>query len=188
MRDAEPTDLPAETSVTAALETAAMRSGDPVVLALSNLAATEALGTILGERLGPGDTVLLSGPLGAGKSALARQILRTALADPDLEVPSPSYTLVNVYEPVAGPALWHADLYRLGDPSELHELGLEDAFATAVVLIEWPERLTSRPARRMEIALSVPLDGPEAPSDQADEPREATLRAFGAWPTLRAAS
>jgi tRNA threonylcarbamoyladenosine biosynthesis protein TsaE len=107
---------------------------------LPDEAATEAAGRRLGAALAPGDCVLLEGPLGAGKSCLARAAIRAALGRPRLEVPSPSYTLVNVYE---GPAaeIWHADLYRLSDSSELVELGLEEAFETAICLVEWPDRL-----------------------------------------------
>ena len=102
------------------------------------------LGGTLAARLRPGDVVAVAGPLGAGKSQLCRAIVRALLRDPGAEVPSPSYTLVNVY--AAGDLqVWHADLYRISEmPDELQELGLEDA-ADAIVLIEWPERW-SRPA------------------------------------------
>lgn len=105
---------------------------------LPDLAATEALGRDLAARLGPGDLVLLSGDLGAGKSSLARALIRTLLDDPRLDVPSPTFSLVQPYE-TAGRAVIHADLYRLDDPREVEELGLLDD-PDAIVLVEWPER------------------------------------------------
>jgi tRNA threonylcarbamoyladenosine biosynthesis protein TsaE len=126
---------------------------------LPDEAATEAAGRRLGAALAPGDCVLLEGPLGAGKSCLARAAIRAALGRPRLEVPSPSYTLVNVYE---GPAaeIWHADLYRLSEPAELDELGLSDALGHAIVLIEWADRMGDAvPPRRLEIALAMAEGG-----------------------------
>lgn len=125
---------------------------------LADDAATAALGADLAARLKPGDLVLLSGDLGAGKTALARSIVRTLAGDPGLDVPSPSFALVQPYEAATGPVL-HADLYRLRDPREIDELGLFDR-ADAIVLVEWPERspdLTS--LATMSVTLSVPADG-----------------------------
>ncbi len=121
---------------------------------------TARLGAALARLLGPGDTVLLRGELGAGKSALARAVIGAALGDPQAEIPSPSYTLVNIYETARGP-IWHADLYRLtGAAAELEELGLTEAMATALVLVEWPERLGGAlPERYLDIALSAPQSG-----------------------------
>ncbi len=130
------------------------RETGPLRLALPDEAATAALGARLAAALGPGDAATLAGPLGAGKSALARAAIRAALARPDLEVPSPSYTLVNVYAG-DGVEIWHADLYRLGEPEEALELGLEDRGA-ALLLLEWPERMGPfLPPRRLEIVLAV---------------------------------
>lgn len=112
---------------------------------------TDALGRSLARALAPGDVVGLHGPLGAGKSHLARAIVRTWLAEPAAEVPSPSYTLVNVYA-ARGGEIWHADLFRVG-PDELDELGLADASREAILLIEWAERWRGLPARRLDIAL-----------------------------------
>jgi len=121
--------------------------------------ATAHLGALIAGGLAPGDVVAMTGPLGAGKSHLARAIVRERLEAPNMEVPSPSYTLVNVYEDRVG-EIWHADLYRLGATEELPELGLDDAAATAIVLVEWAERWRPAPVRRLEIAL-CPL-GPES--------------------------
>lgn len=118
--------------------------------------------TALGQRLAPvlraGDVLLLSGDLGAGKSALARAIIQARLMTPE-DVPSPSYTLVQSYQ-AADTEIWHADLYRLGDPDECRELGLDMAFETALCLVEWPERLGDYvPRRYMLLQLSVEGDG-----------------------------
>ena len=86
-----------------------------------------------------GDTLLLSGEIGAGKSAFARAVIRT-LAGAEIEVPSPTFTLVQTYE-LDTCDVWHCDLYRLTHPDEAFELGLDEAFETAVCLIEWPDRL-----------------------------------------------
>lgn len=96
-------------------------------------------GASLGHLLRPGVTLLLDGPVGAGKSHVARAAIR-ALAGEDTEVPSPTFTLVQSYDTPIG-EIWHADLYRLGDSGELAELGLLDAMGEAVLLIEWPDRL-----------------------------------------------
>jgi tRNA threonylcarbamoyl adenosine modification protein YjeE len=101
-------------------------------------ADTDVFGRRLAGVLRPGDMVLLSGGLGAGKTALARAILRALLGDDALEVPSPSFSLVQPYAGPAGPIL-HADLYRLGAQQDIDELGLFEDPA-AIVLIEWPER------------------------------------------------
>ena len=101
-------------------------------------AATAALGAALAAELQPGDLVLLEGDLGAGKTALARAIIRHLADDPALDVPSPTFALVQPYETAKGPVL-HADLYRLGDAREVDELGLRDNPA-AIVLVEWAER------------------------------------------------
>ncbi|MEM7058649.1 MAG: tRNA (adenosine(37)-N6)-threonylcarbamoyltransferase complex ATPase subunit type 1 TsaE [Pseudomonadota bacterium] len=114
---------------------------------------TDQLGRRMSSALVAGDLVTLSGPLGVGKSHLSRAIIRAMLCDPLAQVPSPSYTLVNVYQ--AGKLeIWHADLYRLGDASELTEIGLEDAVDHALVLIEWPERWANLPTRRLDLTLT----------------------------------
>ncbi|MEM6355295.1 MAG: tRNA (adenosine(37)-N6)-threonylcarbamoyltransferase complex ATPase subunit type 1 TsaE [Pseudomonadota bacterium] len=166
-----------------ALARAVRAAGQPVALILPDEAATRALGRALAQTLGRGDAVLLSGTLGAGKSALARATIRARLGDPAAEVPSPSYTLVNVYAPERGPEIWHADLYRLDDGSEIAELGLEEAFIAAITIVEWPDRLPEPPVRRLEIALAHP----DCPADaEGEEMRRASIRAIGAWPAFEA--
>ncbi len=108
-------------------------------LTVSSEDAMTRLGKRLALELVPGDTLLLSGPIGAGKTHLARAIIHSLLDEME-EVPSPTFTLVQTYE-FSGGTIWHADLYRLGDSSELVELGLDDAIGEAVVIIEWPDRL-----------------------------------------------
>ena len=101
--------------------------------------ATCALAHALAPRLRPGDTLLLSGGVGAGKTHFARCLIQALLLSPE-DVPSPTYTLVQTYQG-QGAEIWHADLYRLGDAMDLIELGLTEAFAEAICLIEWPDRL-----------------------------------------------
>ncbi|MEQ7872812.1 tRNA (adenosine(37)-N6)-threonylcarbamoyltransferase complex ATPase subunit type 1 TsaE [Sphingomonas sp. ASV193] len=103
---------------------------------LADEAATRALGARLAARLRPGDIVTLSGALGAGKTTLARGLI--AALGHEGEVPSPSFALVQPYDALNLP-LWHADLYRLDDPAELDELGLETVLADGALLVEWPE-------------------------------------------------
>ena len=127
---------------------------------LENLAATEELAARLALLARPGDALLLEGPLGAGKSALARAFLRAASGDPLLEVPSPTFTLVQSYDLPAGPA-HHFDLYRLDGPAGLDELGWDEA-REGIVLVEWPDRLGAwTPAEALRIALA-PMDAEDA--------------------------
>lgn len=133
-------------------------------------AETAAFGAKLGALLRRGDTVTLSGGLGAGKSVLARGIVRRFL--PHEEVPSPTFTLVQTYGTPAF-AIWHVDLYRLKTASEVRELGLDDALDGDVLLIEWPDRMGELlPRDRLDIILEGGND--------ADE-RVAKLIARGSW-------
>ncbi len=125
-------------------------------LLLPDPAATDRLGADLSRLLAPGDTVLLHGELGAGKSQLARAVIQAMQAriGPVEDVPSPTYTLLQTYR--AGPVeIVHADLYRLGDVSELAELGLEEAMEEAICLVEWPERLDVLPQAALHVVLSA---------------------------------
>ncbi len=122
-------------------------------LTLPDLAATERLGDDIAAALKPGDLVTLSGDLGAGKSALARAMVRAIAADQALEVPSPTFTLVQQYRlrlPTA-----HFDLYRLASPHEVDELGLDEALRDGVALVEWPQRGEGQlPAAAIAVSLS----------------------------------
>ena len=130
-------------------------------MSLANEAATEQLGATLAERLKRGDVVGLKGPLGSGKTTLARAILRAATGDPDLIVPSPTFTLVEVYDTPRG-TYWHFDLYRLEAPQQAYELGWEEALAGGIALIEWPERLGSLLPRHLSVTLEIEGDGRRA--------------------------
>lgn len=131
-----------------------------IVVELADELATKRLGEDLALALSPGDCLALHGDLGAGKSTLARAFLRAMADDEELEVPSPTFTLVQTYGlriPVA-----HYDLYRLGDPSELDELGLDDALDGGIALIEWPERaLDDLPRDRISLTFAFRADGRE---------------------------
>jgi len=121
----------------------------------------------------PGDTILLAGDLGAGKTAFARALIRAVADDESLEVPSPTFTLVQTYD-LDRFRIAHVDLYRLSDPAELDELGLDDFAADGLVMAEWPERAPGRfGENRLEIHLSVDTTTPDA--------RHARLTAFGNW-------
>jgi len=171
----------ARTTMTTAIARFATPADAPMPHRLEIVGPDEmtALGRRLSAILAPGEVVLLSGPLGAGKSHLARAIVRARLGDPGAEVPSPTYTLVNVYDTATG-EIWHADLYRLSDPGDLHEIGLDDALSHAITLVEWPERWADPPARRLEIAIAVT-------PENSVERRTVTLRPRGDWPGLAAA-
>ncbi len=128
---------------------------------LADEAATARLGEDIAAALRPGDLVALSGDLGAGKTTLARALVRALAGDPDLEVPSPTFTLVQAYAtplPVA-----HVDLYRLSSPDEIAELGLDEALRTGAVLVEWPERAEGMlPAAPVRIDLGEEGEGRRA--------------------------
>jgi tRNA threonylcarbamoyladenosine biosynthesis protein TsaE len=131
------------------------------LMPLPDEAATEALGAALAARLKLGDVVGLKGDLGAGKTTLARAIIRAAAGDPDLIVPSPTFTLVETYDTPNG-AYWHFDLYRLDDPEQVYELGWEEALAEGIVLLEWPERLGPLLPQHLSVTLEMDGDGRRA--------------------------
>lgn len=119
---------------------------------LPDLAATESLAAALAALVRPGDAILLEGPLGAGKTAFARAFLRRLTGDPALEVPSPTFTLVQTYDSPRGP-VHHFDLWRLDGPSAMAELGWDDA-CEDIVLVEWPDRLGAlTPTDALTVAL-----------------------------------
>ncbi|MBT5107229.1 MAG: tRNA (adenosine(37)-N6)-threonylcarbamoyltransferase complex ATPase subunit type 1 TsaE [Rhodospirillaceae bacterium] len=139
--------------------------------------ATKDLAARITRCLRIGDIVALRGPLGVGKTTLARHVIK-ALGWTESEIPSPTFTLAQLYD-LPDFTLWHFDLYRLDKPEDAFELGIEDAFATGVSLIEWPERLGDYlPTGRLDITLSfkadddarqVDLDGDPSWSDRLDE-------------------
>ena len=140
-------------------------------LALANRAATRRLGGRLAGLLEAGDFVGREGALGSGKTTLARDVIE-ALAGAPVEVPSPTFTLVQTYQ-LGALCLWHVDLYRIEAPAEVFELGLDDALAGAVLLVEWPGRLGPLlPADRLDLTL---LQGP------AEDARVARLTGHGSW-------
>jgi tRNA threonylcarbamoyladenosine biosynthesis protein TsaE len=142
----------------------------PLILRLPDPDATARLAARLAPAARPGDAVLLEGPLGAGKSAFARAFLRALAGDPALEVPSPSFTLVQSYDLPGGGEAHHFDLYRLEGPADLAELGWEEA-RRGIVLVEWPDRLgTLRPEDALTVALAL---------GATEEERIATL---SGWP------
>src|ERR1700693_1234380 len=125
-----------------------------ISVALANETATAQLMADLALLIGPGDVVTLSGDLGAGKTAAARAMIRYLAADDALEVPSPTFTLVQAYDLPPFPLL-HADLYRVNDPAELEKIGLSPLLEATVALIEWPERAPAAlPDDRIDIALN----------------------------------
>ncbi|KAA5600453.1 tRNA (adenosine(37)-N6)-threonylcarbamoyltransferase complex ATPase subunit type 1 TsaE [Blastochloris sulfoviridis] len=125
--------------------------------------ATLRLARDLAAMLRPGDLVTLAGDLGAGKSTLARAVIRTLAGDETLEVPSPTYTLMQLYDHLPVPVV-HADLYRVRSADELEEIGFDEAREGAAVLVEWPERAAALfPADRLEIVMALaPSRGPDA--------------------------
>ena len=142
-------------------------------MTLKDEAATERLGACIAKGLRSGDVVALSGELGAGKTTLARAILR-ALGVTE-RVPSPTFTLVQAYET---PSLnvFHLDLYRVEKASDLAELGLDDALLEGAALVEWPER--GLPARLKSDALTVSL------AAKGDTRREALISGPARWRTV----
>lgn len=131
------------------------------VLSLPDPAATEALARRMPPLLRAGDVLLLQGPIGAGKTHFARHLIQHLMArDGHVEdVPSPTFTLVQTYE-AGGMEIWHADLYRLTGPAEVEELGLIEAFDSALCLVEWPDRLGPLvPAHGLRLEFGIAGEG-----------------------------
>jgi len=149
-----------------------------IEILLPDLAATERLAASVATQARPGDAILLAGPLGAGKTAFARAFLRAATGDPRLEVPSPSFTLVQTYDTDIG-TVHHFDLWRLGGPGGLAELGWDEARAD-IVLVEWPDRLgTDVPDGALAITLAYDAAALRTGTPVAGEARRGTL---AGWP------
>lgn len=129
-----------------------------IVLDLADEAATQALARRLAEGARAGDVIALEGDLGAGKTSLARAFVQS-LAGAEEEVPSPTFTLAQLYDTARG-TIWHFDLYRLDKADDALELGIEDAFADGISLIEWPDRLGAwLPRDRLVVRLSADGEG-----------------------------
>ncbi len=141
---------------------------------LPDPAATERLAAIIAGQSRTGDAILLSGDLGAGKTHFARAFINALTSAPE-EVPSPTFTLVQIYDAAVGGEpveIWHFDLYRLKSPDETLELGIEEAFGTGISLVEWPDRLGSlKPREHLELRLAITGDGA----------RQVNLLATPAW-------
>ena len=131
------------------------------MIRLADAEATEAFGAALAGALRPGDVIALYGALGAGKTTLARGLLRGL--GHDGEVASPTFPIVQAYAPPdTRIPLWHVDLYRIEDPAELEEIGLDEARDAAAMVIEWPERLPLLWPETLRLTLSVEPGGARA--------------------------
>lgn len=146
---------------------------DKLDLTLDGLDATNRLAARLADMAAPGLVVLLEGPVGAGKTHIARATIQALLQRHGTleDVPSPTFTLVQTYD-TPDLEIWHADLYRLTNPDELIELGLEAAFQSGFCLVEWPDRMAPLPAGQRMIRISLT---PGA----AETTRHATLTSTG---------
>jgi len=141
-------------------------------IACKNEEATARLGAALSGLLRPGDTVALRGDLGAGKTALTRAVIRALTGDADEDVPSPTFTLLQVYETPDGGLVYHYDLYRLDQPDDVLELDLDDALAGGVTFIEWPDRMAGwLPRDRLDVTLTI----------TGSTARQVTLATAGTW-------
>lgn len=140
-------------------------------LPLKDETATATLAARVAAVARRGDVIALHGDLGAGKTSFARAFIRTR-AGREEAVPSPTFTLVQVYDLPDAP-VWHFDCYRLQHPDEIWELGIEEALADGITLIEWPERLGSLlPRDRLDVMLR--------PGETADA-RQAELEPGSSW-------
>jgi tRNA threonylcarbamoyladenosine biosynthesis protein TsaE len=145
------------------------------VMELADERATVRLAARLAAVARAGDVIALQGPLGSGKTTFARGFIRASGTGRE-EVPSPTFTLVETYAVPGRPVIWHFDLYRLERAEEIYELGIEDAFAEGVSLIEWPERIAALlPRERLDLTLR---------SGTAQRRRIATLDASPRWEAI----
>jgi N-acetylmuramate 1-kinase len=144
------------------------------VIDLPDIRSTERFARLLAGELGPDTLMTLTGDLGSGKTTFARALVRSLLDDPELEVPSPTFTLMQVYDGPRFPIV-HCDLYRVGDATELTELGWDEAAAGALVLVEWADRAgDALSADRVDVGFILePEEGPEH--------RVAVVTGFGTW-------
>jgi tRNA threonylcarbamoyl adenosine modification protein YjeE len=140
---------------------------------LPSLSATEELAVMVADLVGANDLVTVSGDIGVGKTTFARALIRRLAADPALEVPSPTFTLMQIYDTARFPIV-HADLFRIGDASELVGLGWEEVGEGALVIVEWPQRAgQALKADRLDVEFAMD------PKKDATF-RIATLTGFGA--------
>jgi tRNA threonylcarbamoyladenosine biosynthesis protein TsaE len=157
-----------------------MAESTEIALTLPDPVATERLAAIIGKQARPGDAILLSGDLGAGKTHFARAFINALTALPE-EVPSPTFTLVQTYDALTQGIpvkIWHFDLYRLKSPEETLELGIDEVFTEGIALIEWPDRLGPfKPRESLELRLAITGEGA----------RHATLLPTPAWDDRAAA-
>ena len=131
---------------------------DSLALTLTDLSATRAFAAALSRFIAPGRVFCLSGPLGAGKSEMARAMI-TASCGPQDDIPSPTFTLVQPYQADSGFEVWHMDLYRLETPAQVLALGVEDAFFDCCCLIEWSDKITDLlPSDQVRIDLAMGPD------------------------------
>lgn len=140
-----------------------------ITLTLPTPDATCDLAVQIGAALRPSDVLLLTGGIGAGKTHFARSLIQSILITPE-DVPSPTFTLVQVYDTTLG-ELWHTDLYRLGGPDDCAELGLTAAFEEAICLVEWPDKLgdlTPPSALHLSFADGVDDDARQVTLDWTD--------------------
>lgn len=139
-----------------------------------NQAGMESLARTLATIAKPRDVILLYGDLGMGKTVFSRAFVQS-LTSPGEDVPSPTFTLVQLYDTDKG-TIWHFDLYRLKQPDEVYELGFEEALSDGISLIEWPERAERLyPRNRLEIRITV--------ADAPDERRVALIPHGDGWNT-----
>lgn len=145
-------------------------------LSLSDAEATAQLAREIAAALKPDDFVALSGGLGAGKTVFIRAVIRALCQNSEIEVPSPTFTIVQPYDTPAGPVV-HADLYRIGSQEELENIGWDDITNGAITLLEWPERITEHlPPDRLEVHLDLDLKAGAGA-------RIVVLSGYGAWST-----